>query len=71
MSLFDGYWILLALEIVRIGVGLITTQPLLKATVRREFPGRLENFVLRSNLLRVNVRVYFEEKTLVYVSGGF
>ena len=33
LGLFDSYWILLTLEIVRNGVGLITTQPLLKATV--------------------------------------
>ena len=34
LGLFDSYWILLTLEIVRNGVGLITTQPLLKATVK-------------------------------------
>ena len=33
MGLFDSYWILLTLEIVRNGVGLISTQPILQATV--------------------------------------
>ena len=38
LGLFDSNWILLTLEIVRNGVGLITTQPLLKATVACGWP---------------------------------